>query len=198
MKIRILNAGHQVLANVGEVLGIGTISECMDHPAISAFFDKVQRTEIAPTVAAVPGICTESYISLIESRFSNPRIVDTTRRVAFDGMVRHTGFVLPILRDQLEAGRSVDGLALVEALWARMCAGTREDGSAIGANDPIWDELTQVARSAKSNPIAWLEQNRIYGNLSNANPFSDAFSKWFNLIWDEGCESALIKYVDGA
>jgi len=50
MKIRVLNAGHQVIANVGEILGIETISECMAHPGILAFFDKVQRTEIAPTV----------------------------------------------------------------------------------------------------------------------------------------------------
>ncbi|NOC83111.1 mannitol dehydrogenase family protein [Ruegeria sp. HKCCD6228] len=198
MKIRILNAGHQVLANVGEVLGLRTISECMQHSVISSFFGKVQRTEIAPTVAAVPGKSPAEYISLIESRFSNPRIVDTTRRVAFDGSARHTGFVLPILRDQLQAGRSVEGLALVEALWARMCAGTREDGSVIEANDPIWDQLSQNAFAAASNPAVWLNQGRIYGELSEAGPFSDAFSKWLTMIWANGCEAALIAYVDDA
>lgn len=196
MKIRILNAGHQVLANVGEILGIDTISGCMQHPGVRAFFSKVENTEIAPTVAPVPGTTPAEYVNLITSRFSNPRIVDTTRRVAFDGSARHTGFVLPILRDQLAAGRSVEGLALVEAFWARMCAGTREDGSVIEPNDPLWNDLIAAANMAKSRPAAWLEQSRIYGELNTEAPFADAFGHWLDLIWKEGCEAALAEYVE--
>ena len=195
MKIRILNAGHQVLANVGEVLGIETIAGCMAHPAIRAFFGKVERTEIAPTVAPVPGTSPADYVALIEERFANPRIVDTTRRVAFDGSARHTGFVLPILRDQLAAGRAIEGLALVEALWARMCEGTREDGSQIEPNDPIWTELTATARAARQDPSVWLAQSRLYGELQDASRFSDAFTAWLTLIWEQGCEAALTTYA---
>jgi mannitol 2-dehydrogenase len=196
MKIRILNAGHQVIANVGETLGIETIAGCMSHPGISAFFGKVQRTEIAPTVAAVPGKSPSDYVDLIETRFSNPRIVDTTRRVAFDGSARHPGFVLPILRDQLAAGGSVEGLALVEALWARMCAGMREDGSLIEANDPNWDGLKQVALAARARPEIWLEQGRIYGDLVGAAPFTEAFCRWLSKIWAHGCEAVLNEYAE--
>ena len=196
MKICILNAGHQVIANVGEVLGIETIADCMAHPTIRAFFGKVQRTEIAPTVEPVPDKTPAEYVDLIEQRFSNPRIVDTTRRVAFDGSARHPGFVLPILRDQLAAGRSVEGLALVEALWARMCAGTRENGSAIEANDPMWDALNKAALAAKQRPLAWLEQSNIYGDLVQATVFSEAFSRHLSAIWAEGCEAMLLKYAE--
>jgi mannitol 2-dehydrogenase len=195
MKIRILNAGHQVLANVGEVLGIETISATMAHPAIRAMFHRVQAEEITQTVAPVPGMTPLAYLELIEQRFSNPRIVDTTRRVAFDGSARHTGFVLPILRDQLAAGRSVSGLALVEALWARMCAGTRENGSEIVANDPIWDALQAVAQAARERPEAWLEQDRLYGDLAQTEAFRDAFVAWLTLIWDEGAVAAMTAYT---
>jgi mannitol 2-dehydrogenase len=195
MKIRILNAGHQVLANVGEVLGIETISATMAHPAIRAMFHRVQAEEITQTVAPVPGMTPLAYLDLIEQRFSNPRIVDTTRRVAFDGSARHTGFVLPILRDQLAAGRSVSGLALVEALWARMCAGTRENGSEIVANDPIWDDLQFVAQAARERPEAWLEQDRLYGDLAQVDAFRDAFVAWLTLIWDEGAVAAMTAYT---
>ncbi|MGR3628315.1 MAG: mannitol dehydrogenase family protein [Sulfitobacter sp.] len=195
MKIRILNAGHQVLANVGEVLGIETISATMAHPAIRGMFHRVQAEEITQTVAPVPGMTPLAYLELIEQRFSNPRIVDTTRRVAFDGSARHTGFVLPILRDQLAAGRSVSGLALVEALWARMCAGTRENGSEIVANDPIWDELQAVAQAARERPEAWLEQDRLYGDLAQAEAFRDAFVAWLTLIWDTGAVAAMTAYT---
>lgn len=195
MKIRILNAGHQVLANVGDTLGLETISECMSHPAILPFFGKVQRTEIATTVDPVPGKTPAEYVTLIEQRFTNPRIIDTTRRVAFDGSARHTGFVLPIVRDQLAAGRSVDGLALVEALWARMCEGTRENGTKIEANDPLWDDLSQTARAAKDTPTAWLAQQRIYGDLKDNAAFADAFCHWLEVIWRDGCEAALLAYA---
>ena len=195
MKIRILNAGHQILANVGEVLGIETISGCMTHPAIRAMFHRVQADEITQTVAPVPGMMPLTYLELIEQRFSNPRIVDTTRRVAFDGSARHAGFVLPILRDQLAAGRSVAGLALVEAFWARMCAGTREDGSEIVPNDPIWDALRPVAEAARTRPAAWLEQARPYGDLAQAEDFSAAFSDWLSLIWAEGAVAAMNTYT---
>ena len=196
MKIRILNAGHQVLANVGEILGIKTIAECMAHPGIAAFFDKVERTEIAPTVAPVPGMTPPQYVELIEQRFSNPRIVDTTRRVAFDGSARHPGFVLPILRDQLAAGRSVEGLALVEALWARMCAGVRENGSVIEENDPMWPDLRDCALAAKARPMAWLEQSKIYGDLVASKRFSEAFGRWLSDIWADGCEASLSTYAE--
>ncbi|WP_298801580.1 mannitol dehydrogenase family protein [uncultured Lentibacter sp.] len=195
MKIRVLNAGHQVLANVGEILGIETISGCMAHPLIAGMFRKVQAEEITQTVAPVPGVTPADYLSLIETRFANPRIVDTTRRVAFDGSARHTGFVLPILRDQLARGGSVSGLALVEALWARMCAATREDGSEIAANDPQWDSLTEAAQAAKTRPGAWLAQKSLYGDLADAAPFAEAFEQWLGLIWREGCEAALRAYV---
>ncbi len=198
MKIRILNAGHQVIANAGEILGIETIADCMAHPLISAFFRKVQTEEIAPTVAPVPGMTAPQYVDLIEKRFANPRIVDTTRRVAFDGSSRHTGFVLPILRDQLAAGGSVEGLALVEALWARMCSGVREDGSTIEPNDPLWSDLTEAAAAAKERPAAWLEQGQLYGDLNRVQSFAEAFDRWLTLIWSEGCEAALSTYHGGS
>ena len=197
MKIRILNAGHQVIANPGELLSIETISGCMEHPQIYALFQKVAREEIAPHVGYVPGMGAIDYIELIGSRFSNTAIVDTTRRVAFDGSSRHTGFVLPTVRDGLQSGAPIDGLALVEALWARMCEGTREDGSVIEPNDPHWETLQSAARSAKHNPRAWIGQEQFYGDLGSYPRFADAFEKWLSMVWSAGCVAAINAYVGG-
>jgi mannitol 2-dehydrogenase len=194
MKIRILNGGHQVIANVGEILGVETISGCMSHPAIKAFFRKVETDEIVPHVAAVPGMAPCDYLDLIESRFSNPEIRDTTRRVAFDGSSRHPGFILPVIRDGLKSGAPIQGLALVEALWARMCAGTREDGTVVAPNDPFWDDLQRAAFAAKDRPQAWLDQQRFYGDLAQIEPFAEAFDRWLSLIWRDGTETALQAY----
>ena len=196
MKIRILNAGHQIVANPGEILSVETISDCMARPSIRALFHKVQREEILPHVKPVPDFAPEDYLALIGRRFSNPAIVDTTRRVAFDGSSRHPGFVLPILRDGLGTGAPVEGLALVEALWARMCEGTREDGAVIEPNDPLRDTLVAAAKAARDRPRAWLEQRRLYGDLVEAPRFADAFERWLGRIWSHGCEATLRAYAD--
>ena len=196
MKIRVLNAGHQVLANAGELLDVPTIADCMAHPEISAFFRKVQQEEIAPQVEPVPSMMPTDYVKLIELRFGNPAIRDTTRRVAFDGSSRHTGFVLPILRDSLAAGGSIDGLSLTEALWARMCFGTREDGTEIAPNDPAWDSLHKAAKEARNRPAAWLEQKQIYGDLARNADFAAAFEGWLSMIWSDGTSATLAAYVN--
>lgn len=195
MKIRILNAGHQVLANAGELLSVETIAGCMAHPGLKAFFRKVQTEEIAPYVSPVPGMTPGDYVPLIERRFSNPEIHDTTRRVAFDGSSRHSGFVLPILRDALEAGGPIEGLSLVEALWARMCAGIREDGSTIEPNDPQWERLAKTAMEARDNPQSWLAQREIYGDTASDPRFMQSFADWLNSLWRSGTAATLQAYI---
>ncbi|PZX40659.1 mannitol 2-dehydrogenase [Roseinatronobacter thiooxidans] len=194
-KLRILNAGHQVIGNVAEIMGIGTVAQAMSHPQINALFRKVQRTEIVPQVVPVPGMTPAQYVDLIAQRFANPAIHDTIRRVAFDGSSRHPGFVLPSLRDALASGTPIEGLALAQAFWARMCAGTREDGSTIAPNDPQWSMLTQVAHQARSRPAAWLEQTQIYGDLGAQSVFRDSFTRWLQLIWAQGSGAALRAYT---
>ena len=195
MKLRILNAGHQLLANVGEILSIETISGCMTHPAIADFFRKVQMEEIVPQVGAVPGMSPVDYVDLIERRFANPKIVDTTRRVAFDGSSRHAGFLLPMVRERLSSGDSIEGLALAEALWARMCTGKRDDGSKVEPNDPQWSELVAVAEASRSNPDAWLAQRNVYGDLAESETFAAAFSMWLSMLHDIGAEATLRRFA---
>ena len=197
MKIRILNGGHQLLANAGEVLSVKYISECMEHPLIGEYFRKVASIEIAPHVQPVPGMTPDAYVKLINSRFANTEIIDTVRRVAFDGSSRQTGFVLPTLRDALDSNCAFEGLALSQAIWARMCEGTREDGSAIEANDPVWDKLNTTAKAAKLNPKIWLEQSDFYGDLANSTTFQRSFADWLSLIWSDGLETAISSYLQG-
>ncbi len=197
MMIRILNGGHQLIADAGEILSIEYISDCMAHPLIGDFFRKVARDEIALQVEAVPGMVPEAYVDLIDRRFSNPQIIDTVRRVAFDGSSRQTGFILPTLRHALAKGDAMDGLTLSQAIWARMCEGTREDGTAITPNDPIWDDLTVAARAAKADPQVWLNQRALYGDLSENEAFSGRFQHWLSLIFSDGLEAALRSYLTG-
>lgn len=195
MKIRILNGGHQLISDLGELLSLETISGCMTDPKVHAFFQKVQKEEIVPYVQPVPEFEAIDYLDLIDRRFSNPDIVDTTRRVAFDGSSRHSGFLAPSIRDALAKGGSIEGLALASAFWARYCQGTRNDGSAIEPNDPLWADLNKISHQARKNPHIWLEMRHIYGDLADNAIFANAFERWLLMIGDEGIYAALNAYL---
>lgn len=195
MKLRILNGGHQLISIPADLLGIETISGAMANRSIHAFFRKTIADEVAPTASTVPGMTPQSYLDLIDRRFSNPEIIDTTRRVAFDGTSRQSGFIIPSIRDALDAGFPVNGLALMSALWMRYCQGMREDGSSIAPNDPHWDALNATANQAAANPDSWLEQKHIYGDLSQNASFKSSFVNWANRLAADGVEETLAQFA---
>ncbi|WP_235000549.1 mannitol dehydrogenase family protein [Pseudooctadecabacter jejudonensis] len=197
MKLRLLNGGHQIIAAPADLLGLDTIAEAMATPAIAQFLRVVSLTEIAPHVDVVPGVPAETYIDLVADRFRNRAIHDTVRRVAFDGSSRHTGAVIPVIRDAIAAGADLEGLALSQALWAKMCAGTREDGSDIAANDPVWDDLHATAIQAQSDPQLWLEQRQFYGSIADDDRFARAFAQAVASLNEVGVLQTLETFAQG-
>ena len=197
MKIRILNGGHAVIAYAGSLLDVHFVHEAMGHPVVKGFIDKVEHDEIIPTVPPVPNTNILDYYKLIDRRFSNPKIGDTERRLAFDGSNRQPKFIVPVIADNLAAGRSISGLALESALWCRYCAGTTDSGKVIEPNDPIWPRLNKLALEAKTDPMQWLTMEDIYGDVAKSEIFRSAFSAWLSKLWADGAENTLKAYVAG-
>lgn len=195
MKLRLLNAGHQVVAVPGAVLGLETIADCLRDPEVRALFRKVEREEIAPHVDPVPGLDPARYIDLVERRFSNPEIRDTTQRVGPDAVTHHPYFMVPILRDALDAKAPIEGLALIEALWARMCLGTTADGAEIRSSNPRWEHLRACAQRAGEDAGRWIVESGCYGALSGNARFIAAFGCWQERIRSVGPRGAIREYV---
>jgi mannitol 2-dehydrogenase len=195
MKLRILNGGHATICHPAALLGIEFISEAMADARIREFFRKVEATEVVPHVQAVPDMTPLAYLDLIESHLANPAIVDTIRRLAFDGSNRQPKFILSSVTDGLAAGTPVEGLALVSAAWCRYCCGTTQEGRPVADNDPIWSDLKARARAAQDRPEQWLNMRQIYGNLADKPVFADAFARWLRLIQTEGVDAALTDYI---
>jgi mannitol 2-dehydrogenase len=194
-KIRILNAGHQILANAAELLHIETVRDAMKNPLLTAFLEKVEQNDVLPHVSPVPGITPQNYLKLISARFANPSIQDTIRRIAFDGSSRHAVFITPSIHDGLSNNNSIEGLSLVEALWARMCEGTREDGTVIEPNDPQWTKLNSIAKQSKDQPEEWLKQSEVYGDLFQNTQFVNTFTYWLAELYKNGVEQTINKYI---
>ena len=99
--------------------------------------------------------------------------------------------------DNLKAGRGVDGIALVSALWCRYCQGTTEAGDRISPNDPQWDRLQDIARQAASDPSVWLNSlHDVYGDVGLNPVFAASFAKALTRIQDDGVEAAMTEYLE--
>lgn len=197
MKIRILNGGHATICYPAGLLDVHFVHEAMEHPLVRGFLRKIELEEVLPILPPVPDTDLGAYFQLIERRFSNPKIGDTIRRLAFDGSNRQPKFIIPSVADRLAKGLPVDGLALESAFWCRYCEGTTDSGKVIEANDPIWDRLQTQARLAKTDPMAWLEMRDIYGDVAQAPAFRDAFAASLRAIWADGAAAVLTRYIGG-
>ena len=195
MKLRVLNGGHQIIAIPADLLGIETISGAMAHSGIRAFLRKTMTREVLRHVHDVPGMTPSAYLDLIDRRFSNPEIIDTTRRVAFDGSSRQPGFIIPSIRDAIANGTPHAGLALMSALWMRYCQGYRDDGSQIEPNDPAWSALRETADAASADPRIWLKQQHYYGDLGTHAGFATAFGDWAVMLAELGTEATIARFV---
>lgn len=197
MKLRVLNGGHALMTYPAALLDFEIVHEAMADPLIHAFFRKVEEEEILPHVSPIGDVTPAAYLDLIDRRFCNPAIIDTTRRLGYDGSNRQPKFILASVADGLKSGAPVEGLALVAASWCRYCDGTTDSGKPIEANDPLWPQLRQAAAAARTTPAAWLAMRDIYGDLGGAPRFAEAFSRWLGSLWQRGTKATLQHYLNG-
>jgi mannitol 2-dehydrogenase len=197
MKIRILNGGHAAIAYPGALLDIHFVHEAMEEPLIRQFLEKLEKEEIIPIVPPVPDTDLNAYYDLIDRRFSNPKIGDTIPRLAQDGSNRQPKFILPSTADRLRQGLDVTGLALVSALWCRYFEGTSDSGKEIAFNDESADRLHKAAVAAKSDPMAFLALDDIFGDVGRSDVFRKRFANALNHLWKSGTRKTLEDYIAG-
>jgi mannitol 2-dehydrogenase len=197
MKIRILNGGHAAIAYPAALLDIHFVHEAMEHPLIRAFLAKLEKEEIIPIVPPVPDTSLDAYYDLIERRFLNPKIGDTIPRLAQDGSNRQPKFILPSTVDRLQRGEEIVGLSLVSALWCRYFAGTSDSGKTIVFNDASAEKLQAAALAAKTDPMAFLAFDEIFGAVSGSQHFRERFAHALQTLWTKGTAATLQLYLDG-
>lgn len=195
MKLRILNGGHAAIAYPAALLGIPYVHDVMANPLINQYLKKLVTEEVIPTLPTVPGVNFEDYFSIIESRFSNPEVRDTVPRLCQDASNRLPKFILPIIAANLEENRDCKGLALVVALWCRLCFEGGNENSEINLDDAQATRLIKQATLAKDNPLEFLQMTDIFGKLSNDKSFSTNFTTWLAMLWDIGTIPTLERYL---
>jgi mannitol 2-dehydrogenase len=195
MKLRLLNAGHQCLGYLGSLAGWTHIHEACQDPSVSAFLLGYMTEEATPTLAPVPGIDLAQYRTDLLDRFSNSHVRDTLARLCVDGSERMPKFLLPVVRDDLAAGRDVTRAAVAVAGWARWAAGTDDAGHELEIVDPRADALRTAARD--TDPLAFLRLREVFGDLADDERFTGPYRRALASLADVGARATVQAVVRG-
>ena len=192
MKLRLLNASHQALCYAGHLVGYRLVHEVAADPLFAGFLLDYMTGEAIPTLRPVPGVDAGQYANQLIERFSNPEVGDTLARLCTDGSDRIPKFLLPVIRQQLAAGRSFTRSTAVVASWARYAEGTDENGAPHEIDDDLAPQLHAAARRQRRHRTAFVEDNRaVFGDLAGDPRFTAVYSSILTALLDHGVRKTL-------
>jgi mannitol 2-dehydrogenase len=187
MKLRLLNASHQALCYPGHLVGYRFVHEVTTDPLFARYLLDYMTTEATPTLRPVPGVDLPGYAHQLIERFSNPEVGDTVARLCANASDLIPKFLLPVIREQLAAGRPVTRSAAVVASWARYAEGTDENGQAHELDDDLAPQLRAAASGQRQNVTAFLEGNRsVFGDLADDPRFTGVYSAILTSLFHRG------------
>ena len=191
MKLRLLNASHQGLTYFGYLSGYRYAHEATTDPAISGFLLRYMNEEATPTLLPVPGIDLTAYKNQLIERFSNPEVKDTLARLCAESSDRIPKWLVPVVHDQIAKGGQVKLSAAIVASWARYAEGVDEQGEEINVVDPLKDELIPIAKSQRENPLAFIQNEKLFGNLAKNESFRTAYLEALNSLFENGAHKTV-------
>ncbi|MEU6609521.1 mannitol dehydrogenase family protein [Streptomyces shenzhenensis] len=192
MKLRLLNAGHQALAYAGHLAGYVYAHDAAADPVFIDFLLGYWNEEARPTLDPVPGVNLDDYVQTLLERFTNPAIKDTIARLCASSSDRIPKWVLPVIRANLAAGRPCErGIAIV-ASWARYAEGVDERGLPIDVQDGLHDELLALAALQRTDPLAFVRNTRLFGDLAEQPGFTTVYQRCLDSLHAVGARQTLL------
>jgi mannitol 2-dehydrogenase len=191
MKLRLLNASHQGLCYFGHLSGYTYVHEVMRDPLIVKLLKDYMDNEATPTLSPVPGVDLGEYKNQLIERFSNPEVQDTVARLAAESSDRIPKWLLPVVRDLLAQGKEVTLSAAIVASWARYDEAIDEKGNPIKVVDSLREELIAIAQTQRTNPLAFIENKKLFGELANDSRFAQPYLDALESLHTVGAQKTL-------
>lgn len=191
MKLRLLNGSHQGLCYFGRLSGYHYVHEVLQDPLISQFLTNYMNKEATPTLRPVPGVNLDDYKKQLIERFSNAQVKDTVARLAAESSDRIPKWLVPVIREQLAADRDVTLCAAIVASWARYDEEIDENGKPIDVVDPLKNELVAIAKTQRQNPLAFIENKKLFGDLAGDERFTKPYLAALDSLHKVGAQKTL-------
>ncbi|GAB2683795.1 mannitol dehydrogenase family protein [Kribbella swartbergensis] len=191
MKLRLLNASHQALCYLGYLAGYRYAHEVCQDKLFVDFLLGYMDVEGTPTLPPVPGVDLDRYKHQLIERFANPEVRDTLARLCAESSDRIPKWLLPVVREQLAAGREIKRSALVVAAWARYAEGVDEQGEPIVVVDRLKDKVMERARHNRENPLVFISDPDLFGDLASDPRFVAEYTSALRSLHERGARAAL-------
>jgi len=148
------------------------VFEAVSDPVLEALAREMMTKDIIPTLTAPRGLDLAAYAEAILGRFRNPEIRHLLSQIAWDGSQKLPFRILGTLTETLEAGRSIERLAIPLAAWMRFVARRAKAGETI--TDPLADRLAEIGAAttgeAKADVAAFLTLDSVFPAALASNP----------------------------
>lgn len=170
-KIRILNATHSCVAWAGTLRGYNFIHEDLLDSDVRELAYNYVTNDVIPclnTEDSAHPLDLAAYRDTVLDRFSNPYIKDTNQRVAMDGFSKIPGFILPSIMEGLEAGRSIDSVAMLPALFLAFLQREQRGDIPYTYEDQVTGIETAARICASENPLKmFAAEPMLFGTIAN-------------------------------
>lgn len=218
-KLRILNGTHTLTMPLGYLLGLETVADEMNQPAMSRFIESLMLDEIVPTVPdyGVPGMdkaAVAQFAHDVLDRFRNPHLDHLLLKISFQQTAKMQARNVATLQRYYEKFNAVpQRMALGFAAYLLFMRALREEeGQFIGeisVNDglisyPITDEKAayfygdwQTVKIDDSATVQAFVKSVLSdatlwkADLSTLPGFVDAVAGYLNLLLTQGAEKTL-------
>jgi len=171
MKLRLLNAGHSVLGILGAI-----------HGHLTTFLDE----EATPVLGDIEGINLEDYKDSLLERFANPNIKDRVSRICSESSAKLPKFLIATIYDNLATDGSIRFATLIIAAWCYYSdKGMDRHGDPIEIIDAMSTELHQAAKQTKTDPLAFVKQEALFGKLVKNERFTKLYTEMVQKIYKD-------------
>lgn len=186
MKLRLLNAGHSVLGLLGAIHGHPTINACMEDETFVTYLRAFLDIEATPVLGEIEGINLKDYKDILLERFANPNIKDSVSRICSQSSAKLPKFLIATIEDNLATAGSIRFATLVIAAWCYYSdKATDRHGNPIEIIDAMSAELHQAAKQTKTDTLAFLRQESLFGNLIDNKRFTDLYTEAVKKIYKD-------------
>ena len=191
MKLRLLNASHQGLCYFAWLAGYRLVHEAAQDQLFARFLLAYMEREATPTLAEVPGVDLREYQHQLIDRFSNSQVRDTVARLCAESSDRIPKWLLPVIRRNLETGGDILLSTAIVASWARYDEGVDEQGEPIEIVDQLKDRLMANARRQRDEPLAFIQDRDVFGDLADNERFVSAYTSVLSSLHHSGARATL-------
>lgn len=153
VKLRLLNAGHSMLAYPAFLAGYTTVAEAIGDPVLYTFIRDFMDHDVTPMLKVPAPIDLPTYKDTLLKRFANQSIGDQLARLCFDGASKLPLFVLPTLSDRITQNLPCERLAFGIAAYGHyLSAGYTEMGKAYTVAEPHLNAQALAAAADTDSP----------------------------------------------